>query len=62
MNSHNQSTAWLLESPLAPYVDAFTDYSLAQDCYTHKTIELYFMMVRYCSFCKHYNYVQIAAG
>ena len=45
MNSHNQSTVWLLESPLAPYIDAFTDY-LTQDRYAPKTIELYLMMMR----------------
>ena len=46
MNSHIQSTAWLLETPLASYIDAFTDYSLAQDRYALKTIELYLMMMR----------------
>jgi site-specific recombinase XerD len=40
MYSHNQTTVWLLESPLAPYIDAFTEH-FTQECYSPITIKNY---------------------
>ena len=39
MYSHNQTTVWLLESPLAPYIDAFTEH-FTQECYSPITIKI----------------------
>jgi len=41
MNSFNQSTHWLAESPLAPYVDAYKKYFI-QESYSSETVKAYF--------------------
>ena len=41
MNSFNQSTIWLTESPLAPYIEAYKKYFI-QESYSSKTIKSYF--------------------
>lgn len=41
MNSFNQSTAWLTESPLAPYLEAYKKYFI-QESYSSETIKTYF--------------------
>lgn len=48
MNSHNQSAVWLLESPLAPYVDAFTEHFI-QECYSPITIKNYHQCIAHFS-------------
>ena len=41
MNSFNQSTLWLTESPLAPYIEAYKKYFI-QESYSSETIKTYF--------------------
>jgi site-specific recombinase XerD len=40
MNSHHHSTAWLLDSQLVPYVDAFTHH-LTERRYASNTVDTY---------------------
>jgi len=44
MNSFNQSTLWLIESPLAPYIEAYKQYFI-QESYSSKTIKLYYQCI-----------------
>ncbi|MCU7834928.1 MAG: hypothetical protein KZQ83_06690 [gamma proteobacterium symbiont of Taylorina sp.] len=49
MNSYDQSTAWLHNSPLAPYIDAYKQHFI-QESYSPKTSKAYFHYVAHFAY------------